>query len=234
VGGAASNQGSVVLRSTDGTRFDVFAARAASPSGTGIVVLPDSGGLSEFYKELARRFVGEGFDAVTIDYYGRTAGLGARPPGFDGDDHMAKTSPETVDADVAAAAQYLKSSEGGAVKRIFSVGFCFGGASSWRQAARGLDGAIGFYGSGAMLRGAVPDLRTLRAPLLLLVAEADPYFPIDDSKQIDRELDAAGVPHRTVIYEGAPHGFFSSPDWADVNEDAWRQVLDFVRQPASV
>jgi dienelactone hydrolase len=100
---------------------------------------------------------------------------------------------------------------------------------SWRQAARGLDGSIGFYGSGEALRATVPDLSTLQAPLLLLIAEADPYFPIADSMQIDRELTTAGVKHETVVYTGAPHGFFSSGDWAAVSSDAWERVLRFVR-----
>ena len=232
VGGAASNAGALVLRSSDGTRFDAFFARAENRTGVGMVVLPDNGGLGEFYKELAHRLAAEGVEAVTIDYYGRTSGLGPRRAGFNSDEHMAMTSPETVDADVRAAIEYLRSPEGGGVKKVFTVGFCFGGAISWRQSARGVDGAIGFYGSGAALRESVPDLGVLVAPLLLLVAEADPYFPIEDSRRIDAELDEAGVPHRTVIYAGAPHGFFSSGEWEEACGDSWREVLEFVRRYA--
>jgi len=230
VAGASSSEGPLVLTSADGTRFDAYSARAERPSGAGIVVLPDNGGLSEFYKDLARRFAAEGIDAVTIDYYGRTSGLGARPPGFDSDEHMERTRPGTVDADVAAAVGHLRSKDGGAVRKVFTVGFCFGGALSWRQAAHGVDGAIGFYGSGEALRTTVPNLKTLKAPLLLLIAESDPYFPIADSRRIVSELEAAGVENQSVVYEGAPHGFFSSGDWADACDDAWRQVLDFIRR----
>ena len=43
---------------------------------------------------------------------------------------------------------YLRGKEGGQVRSLFSVGFCFGGALSYLQAASGLDyaGVIGFYG----------------------------------------------------------------------------------------
>lgn len=232
VGGASAEVGDLVLQSADGTRFNAFLDRSSTPSSVGVIVLPDSGGLSPFYSELAERFAQAGITAIAIDYYGRTAGVGARPTGFNGDDHMARTTPATVDSDVAAAASYLRSDAGGGLKRAISVGFCFGGAASWRQSARGVDGAIGFYGSGAALRETVPNLRDLKAPLLLLVAEADPYFPIDDSKRIDRELTAAGVEHETVIYDGAPHGYFSSGSWEDVCADSWRRVLDFVRARA--
>jgi carboxymethylenebutenolidase len=229
VGGAAPEAGDLILRSGDGTRFDAFFAKVDSRPAAGVVILPDAGGLSQFYRDLAERFAGEGICSVALDYYGRTAGLGPRPATFNGDEHMAKTTPETVDADVAAAAAYLGSSNGGAVGSVISVGFCFGGAVSWRQAARGLAGGIGFYGSGAALRETVPDLTSLHAPLLLLVAEADPYFPIEDSRQIDRELEAAAVVHETVIYPNAPHGFFSSGSWAEACEDSWRRALKFVR-----
>ncbi len=228
IGGAAADHGAVFLISGDGTKVAAYFARAAKASGSGIVVLPDAGGLSDFYRELTERFAEAGIDAVAIDYYARTAGTGSRPEGFNADQHMAMTRPETVDADAAAAAAFLRSKEGGAVKSLFAVGFCFGGANSWRQARHGLDGAIGFYGSGVALRESVPDLRVLRSPLLLLVAAADPYFPLADSQLIDRELEAAGVPHATVVYDGAPHGFFSSGDWQDTCDDAWRQTLRFI------
>ena len=194
-----------------------------------MVVAPDAGGLSDFYKLLARRLAEAGIDAVTIDYYARTAGSGPRPAGFNGDDHMARTRPDTVDADVAAGAAYLKSALGGRVRRVFCVGFCFGGAVAWRQARNHLDGGIGFYGSGAALRETVPDLTTLKAPVLLLVAGLDKYFPLDDSMQTDRALEAAGVSHRTVVYEDAPHGFFSDGAHQKACDDAWQQVLDFVK-----
>jgi carboxymethylenebutenolidase len=230
VGGGAADRGELVLRASDGNRLAAHFARAANPSGTGMVVLPDAGGLSDFYRALADRFAEAGIDSVAIDYYGRTAGLGPRPAGFKADDHMDMTRPETVDADVAAAAEDLRSKEGGAVRKLFSVGFCFGGAVSWRQASHGFDGVIGFYGSGAALRATVPELKSLEAPILLLVAEEDPYFPLEDSKQIDRELEAAGVDHRMVIYKGVPHGFFSGGEWKEACDDAWGQVLQFVNQ----
>jgi carboxymethylenebutenolidase len=229
VGGAAADHGDFVLTSTDGAAFAAYFARAARPSGDGIVVAPDAGGLSNFYKELARRLAEAGIDAVTIDYYGRTAGSGARPAGFNGDDHMAQTTPGTVDADVEAGAAYLRSATGGAVHRVFCVGFCFGGAVAWRQSRNGLDGGIGFYGSGAALRESVADLKTLRAPLLLLVAGKDKYFPLEDSMKTDRALEAAGVAHETVVYENAPHGFFSDGEHVDICDDAWRRLLDFVK-----
>jgi len=58
------------------------------------------------------------------------------------------TKPDTLQADIAAAVSYLRSADGGQVKSLYSMGFCFGGALSYLQAASGLNytGVIGFYG----------------------------------------------------------------------------------------
>ena len=47
------------------------------------MILPDVRGLHRFYKELAQRFAEAGVDAVTIDYFGRTAGIGDRSDNFE-------------------------------------------------------------------------------------------------------------------------------------------------------
>jgi carboxymethylenebutenolidase len=75
ISGAASDQGELVLISSDGTKFAGYFARAEKPTGAGMVVLPDVRGLHQFYKELAQRFAEAGIDAVAIDYFGQTAAI---------------------------------------------------------------------------------------------------------------------------------------------------------------
>ena len=141
----------LTLEAADGAKFAAFAARAAHPTGVGVVILPDIRGLHHYYEELAERFAENGYDTIAIDYFGRTAGVGrdeARGDDFDWQTHVAQTKAPQISQDTAAAVDYLKSEEGGSVKAIFTVGFCFGGSNSWHQAANGhgLSGAIGFYG----------------------------------------------------------------------------------------
>ena len=194
-----------------------------------MVILPDVRGLHEFYKELARRFAEAGIDAIAIDYFGRTAGVGPRDDAFEYRPHVEKTRPETINADVRTAVAYLRSKEGGAVKRVYTVGFCFGGAQSWRQSAAGHDlaGAIGFYGIPSRVRDVIPQMKS---PLLLLIAGADRATTQEDFQQFDRELTEAKVPHRMVVYPGAPHSFFDRTyeQHREACEDAWRQILSFV------
>src|SRR2546430_7870996 len=135
IGGAAADQGDFVLTSSDRTKLGAYFARAARPSGAGMVVMPDVRGLHQFYKELAQRFAETGIDAVAIDYFGRTAGIGDRSEGFEYMPHVEKTAQETIALDVTAGIAYLETNDGGAVKSVFAVGFCFGGSSSWNQSA---------------------------------------------------------------------------------------------------
>src|SRR5438552_15779313 len=203
-----------------------YAARAAKATGAGIGVMPDVRGLHPFYKDLARRFAQAGVDAVAIDYFGRTAGISQRAADFDFMTHVRQTTPDGIAADVAAGVAYLHSPAGGGVGSVFPVGFCFGGSQSWRQSAAqpGLDGAIGFYGRPVNARDAIPKMK---APLLLLIAGSDAATSQDDFDRFDQELTDAGVHHKKVVSEGAPHSFFdrSFEQHSAASDDAWPQML---------
>ena len=229
--GAAADQGDLVLTSSDGTKFGAYFARAEKPTGAGMVVMPDVRGLHSFYKELAQRFAEAGIDAVAIDYFGRTAGIGDRSESFEYMPHVEKTTQEDIAKDVAAGIAYLKSKDGGTVKSVFTVGFCFGGSSSWNQSAltTGLNGVVGFYGRPVRSE---PYISEMKAPMLLLAAGADAATPVDVAQEFERKLTAAGVPHDMHIYEGAPHSFFDRTfdQWKDACDDAWRRILAFIKE----
>ena len=231
ISGAAADQGEMTLTAADGSKFMAYFARASKPSGAGMVVMPDVRGLHHFYKELAQRFAEAGIDAVAIDYFGRSAGMGDRSDTFEYMPHLEKTTQEMIAMDVSAAIAYLKSKDGGAVKSVFTVGFCFGGSSSWNQSAlqRDLDGAIGFYGRPPR---SDPYISEMKAPLLLLIAGDDAATPLDASKEFEHKLKAAGVSTEMHIYQGAPHSFFDRTfaQWKEAGDDAWRRMLAFVKK----
>ena len=132
--------------------------------------------------------------------------------------------------DVSAAIAYLESPEGGAVKSVFTVGFCFGGSSSWNQAALQphVSGAIGFYGRPERTE---PFISKMKAPLLMLIAGAD-FTPQEAFQVFDKELTAGNVSHEMHTYEGAPHSFFdrSFEQWKEACDDAWHRILAFVKK----
>jgi carboxymethylenebutenolidase len=240
ISGAAVEHHDLELESADGTAFAAFAALPHEASGAGVVILPDVRGLYRFYEELALRFAERGIAAVAIDYFGRTAGVGKRGEDFPYRDHVAQTTPEGVQADVRAAVEYLRSAEAGSASAVFTVGFCFGGRHSWLSAAggHGLAGAVGFYGRpgpGADgSHGPAQRAGELAAPILGLMGGADEGIPPADVEAFDQALDAAGVDHELITYDGAPHSFFDRryDQHAEASDDAWRRVLAFIERYA--
>src|SRR4051812_10048933 len=229
IAGAAVAHEDLELEAADGTSFAAFAAHPDEPARVGVVVLPDVRGLYRFYEELALRFAERGYLAVAIDYFGRTAGVAKRGDDFEYREHVAQTTADGVQADVAAAVAYLR--ESGA-QRVFTVGFCFGGRNSWLAAAGGHDlaGAVGFYGSTGERNGEpgpVQRAGEMRAPILALQAGDDANIPAEANEAFEAALGVAGVEHEVVTYRGAPHSFFdrNQDQFADASEDAWRRTL---------
>jgi carboxymethylenebutenolidase len=237
IAGAAGDASALTLTSADGTRLAAYSALAGAPGGPGIVVLPDVRGLHPFFEELALRFAEAGVHATAIDYFARTADTFDRGEGFDYQAHVAQTHTETLFADVAAAVAHLRSPDGGAAERLYSVGFCFGGRLSLLQASTGLGlaGVIGFYGwPVGPHRTGLPAPADLAAefacPVLTLWGGADQGIGREAREAFADALATAGVEHRSVVYPGAPHSFFDrrATEYASASEDAWRQMLDFV------
>jgi carboxymethylenebutenolidase len=232
--GASVAHEELVLEARDGNRFAAFAAIPDAASGVGIAILPDVRGLYRFYEELALRFAERGFTAVAFDYFGRTAGVGTRGDDFEYREHVQETTPEGVQADVAAVVAHLRQT----CSVVFTVGFCFGGRHSWLAAAEPLRlaGAIGFYGRPGPGQDGTPGpaqrAGELRAPILGLMGGDDPGIPREDVLAFERALEAAGVEHELVTYPGAPHSFFDrkQEEFADASADAWDRVLSFIRK----
>ncbi|HEY3613621.1 MAG TPA: dienelactone hydrolase family protein, partial [Gaiellales bacterium] len=213
IAGAAVSHEDVVLTSADGTAFAGFSATPHDASEVGIVVLPDVRGLYRFYEELALRFAERGCAALAIDWFGRTAGVGKRDDEFPYMEHVSQTDPDAIQADIGAAAAWLRSPAGGGRTRIFTVGFCFGGRHSWLASAagHGLAGAAGFYGMPGQRKGQNGPIQLaskMEAPILALQAGADDHITADDNAALERALTKAGVPHDVVTYPRAPHSFF--------------------------
>ena len=231
--GAAVSHEDLILDTRDGNRFAAFAAAPEDPTTVGVVILPDVRGLYRFYEEVALRLAERGFAAAAFDYFGRTAGVAKRDDDWDYMEHVGKTTPEGVQADVGAVVEYLRSK---GATTIFTLGFCFGGRNSWLAAAggHGLAGAIGFYGRPGEGRDATPGptqrAGELEAPVLALQAGADQNITAEDNVAFERALADAGVEHEVVTYEGAPHSFFDrkQDEFAAASEDAWARVLSFI------
>ena len=238
IAGGAAGSRDFHLTSADGTKVMAHAARAAKPTGAGMVVIPDVRGLHPYYKELADRFAEIGVDAVAIDFFARTAPSEDRSEKFDFMSQVPLTKPETLQADIAAGVAYLRSADGGQVKSLYSMGFCFGGALSYLQAASGLNytGVIGFYGWPLGLKRwpdrpkPIDAVDRYKCGVMSVFGGADEGIPQADVDAFDQACKKAKVKHDLKVYPGAPHSFFDRKytEFAEASGDAWKRVQAFV------
>jgi carboxymethylenebutenolidase len=235
IAGGAAQGDDLVLTAADGNRFAAYLATPVGQAHARLLILPDVRGLHHFYKELAERFAEQGVTALALDYFGRSAGLGARDDSFEYMSHVQQLRFDSILQDVRAALSRLGESDA-ASRPTFTLGFCMGGTLSFMIGTQdlGLTGVIGFYsgmsrdfgGAGTLLDRA----SQIKYPVLALFGGADAGIPAEQVERFDRELDTAGVPHRVITYPGAPHSFFDrrASDFAEASADAWTQVLDFI------
>jgi carboxymethylenebutenolidase len=133
---------------------------------------------------------------------------------------------------VGAAVDWLRGLPGATVGAVYTVGFCLGGAMSWRQSAagHGLAGCIGLYGRPDRAREAITGMAS---PLLLLAAGQD-RTPVADVEAFAEEVRAAGTDAELHVYPDAVHSFFDRrfEEYREECDDAWRRMLAFIGRNA--
>ena len=236
IAGGALDGARTTLTGADGNTFWAYRARPTTPSGAGVLILPDVRGLHPFYDELSLRFAEHDIDALAIDWFGRTAGLTSRDADFEYTPHVSATTWAGIETDVRAGVAALRAD---GIERVFTIGFCMGGRMSFLAATLDLDltGAIGLYGTlvGPWRNDAPEPVATVAdsgaaSPILGLFGGADPAIPAEHVAAFEDALTDAGVAHRLVTYPDAPHSFFDrkAPDFATESAAAWDEVVAFI------
>jgi len=249
IAGVTVEQEPLELKAADGTLFSAFHAKPGAGARNAIVILPDVRGLHHYYEELAVRFAEIGVEAVAIDYFGRTAGVGARGEDFDSGPHVAQTTWAGLAADISAAVSYLRESGNGAAttrpaiasapKAVFTTGFCMGGRVAFLSSTLGLGlaGVIGFYGwPGGPSRNDTPapteTASQMECPVLGIFGGADQGIPVATVQAFRDALNTAGVENDVVVEPDAPHGFFDrkAAEYQVQSDDAWARVQRFIKR----
>jgi carboxymethylenebutenolidase len=213
-----------------------FARPAGVANPPVILVAQEIFGLHEYIKDVTRRLAKLGALAVAPDYYFRKGDLTkiteipALLPIVN-----TKTDAELF-ADLDSAVAWAKA-QGGDTTRLGIIGFCRGGRTVWRYSTHGnLKAGVAYYGTvkdppnEAMPVNAIASAKEVKEPVLGLYGAEDQGIPVDQVKEMEAALKAAGKTAEFKIYPGAPHGFHADyrPSYdATAAADAWRRCVAF-------
>src|SRR5262245_11337745 len=225
---------------------DTIRGYAARPSGAGpfpgLVLIPDVRGLYDHYRDVARRFAGEGFFTFAIDLYSREGAPDL--PDMAAVFRWIRDLPDPrVLADLGGAVRCLGARADVRPERIGITGFCMGGQYALMAACSvdGLAACVSWYG---MLRYAektaakpVSPLELapkLGCPYLGLFGAEDAIIPPADVDELRAVLDRAHKSYDIHVYPGAGHAFFndSRPDAyrPEAAADAWPRAIAFLHR----
>lgn len=200
-----------------------------------VVVIHEIFGLSEWIRAVADQLAKDGFIGVAPDLISGKGPGGGNTDSVTSRDELIKMvrglTPEETVARLNVVYDYaLKIPAGN--KKIATIGFCWGGATSFRYATQqpGLSAAVVYYGTSPETAA----LAGIKAPVLGLYGEND--------ARVNATIDAAtsemkklGKTYQVEIFKGAGHAFLraqSGQDGANLKatESAWPQMLAFLRK----
>jgi dienelactone hydrolase len=185
----------------------------------GVLLVHEWNGITGHTREQARQLAELGYVAFAVDVYGK----GVRPAtpeaaGLEAAKY--KRDRSLFRARLAAGYRALTQQKWVDAQRIAAVGYCFGGTGVLELARSGADlrGIVSVHGG---LDSPNPaDGKNIKAKVLILHGDADPFVPRKDVDALLDELRAANVDWQMVSYGGAVHAFTNPAAGSDPTKGA--------------
>lgn len=207
----------------------------------GVLVVHEWWGHNDYARHRADMLAKLGYTAFALDMYGD--GKVADHP------DTAKTFVQAVvnnlpeaERRFTAARAVLERQPNVDKQHIAAIGYCFGGGVVLHMARVGmdLDGVVSFHGSLGAETPAQPG--DIKASILVLTGEDDPFVPPEQVLAFEREMSAANAHYELASYSGTKHSFtnpladevaqrFNMPLAYNAQADAasWERMQSFLK-----
>lgn len=198
-----------------------------------MIVIHEIFGLTDWVRAVADQLAAEGFIAIAPDLLSGKGYDGGGTDSFSPEDvrkAIRALDRAEVNRRLQAAAAYATALPA-ATSEVGSIGFCWGGSTSFLLATAwaDLDAAVVYYGSAPPTEA----LAAIEAPVLGLYGGDDARVnaTIPEAKA---EMERLGKAYEYEIYDGAGHGFLRQQGGRDgmnlrASEQGWARTVAFLR-----
>lgn len=173
----------------------------------GIVVVHEWWGITKHVLDEARSFARQGYTAFVADMYGdgKTADNPKDAGALAG---AVRKNPAAMQSRFNAAKNHLAKHATVDSARIGASGYCFGGSVVLDMARAGSDlrGVVAFH-TGLGPSGAAAAPGKVKASVLVLNGEADPFVKPDAIEAFKKEMSEAKADYRFINYPEALHAY---------------------------
>ncbi|KAK5114518.1 hypothetical protein LTR62_002453 [Meristemomyces frigidus] len=187
-----------------------FAYPEDKKTDNAVLILPDVIGHEFINAQLiADQFAANGYFVVMPDLFEGDPIPLNRPESFDimawlqkgrkGKGH----GKDQVDPIVEAVIKEMRDNLG--VKRIGSVGYCFGAKYVARFLAKGKGIDVGAMAHPSFVDA--DEIKAMTGPLTIAAAETDQIFPVEKRHETEAMLKEMSIPYQMVLYSDVEHGF---------------------------
>ena len=198
-----------------------------------IIIISDNAGLVDHFRDVARRYVKEGYVALVPDVLSRHGGTAKANPKGTGLANIRELAPlKEMTENIDGGFTYLKTLPDVRGDRLGLTGFCWGGDMAFGAATqvRGLRALVLYYSQSPQ---PIELIKNVQAPVLAHYAGEDPGVN-QGIPATEEAMKKYGKSFEYKIYPGARHAFFhdlrADRYHPEAATEAWARTLDFFKK----
>lgn len=204
-----------------------------------VVIVHEWWGRNEFMQNRSDLLNAAGFATLAVDLFGDTKVV-ETPPEAQALATPFYQNPQMGIERLGRFVEMAKLDPHVDAKKVYVIGFCFGGTQALNLARTGADiaGVVSFHGG---LASTLPQT-TIKAKILALNGLADPMVPATERAAFEKEMKAIKANYKVVNYKNATHAF-TNPKATEVGKKfkipvaynktaadaAWKEMFAFFK-----